>query len=320
MKSGKKAGPRPGRGFRVGANLPVSGFRLLLLLGGFCLGYGVAFAEKRGDVGLSVEPGWLVIQNVPVGQLYDMDCRTKTRFKVYNDSDKPRRFSLKSAKPEKVGVKVLKGYAGIPDPAWFWFETNVVAVPARGAENINMFLRIPGEEKYCNQKWAVGIDVEGIPESGEGLVLAVSPVFYIETEARGELKEKPAGSPGLAPAAIVLENAALGKRTAIADIKVYNNDSRPHLYQIGSIIPAAPPGRQVIGPSPGFEWIPEKEWIKPGISALTIGPYEQAAIPLDLDIPAKTEFLNQRREGIIFVESDEGIANFARVRITTSAR
>jgi hypothetical protein len=289
---------------------------LLACLCGFCVGAGTA-REAKNDISLSVEPGWLLIRDVPVGQLYDVDCRIKTRFKVHNGSDKPRRFSLKADKPEKVGVKVLKGYAGIPDPAWFRFEKNEVLVPANGAEEIKMFVRIPDEEKYCNQKWAVGIDVEGKPEAGEGLVLAVSPVFYIETEARGGVKGKPAGLPGLAPATIVLKNAALGKSKAVSEIMVYNNDSRPHLYKISSIVPSAEPGRQVITPSPGFSWIPEKEWLKPGVGALKIGPGEQEALTLDLDIPVKTDFLNQRREGVIFFESEEGAANFARVQIKT---
>jgi len=76
----------------------------------------------------------------------------------------------------------------------------------------------------------------------------------------------------------------------------------------------------VITPSPGFSWIPEKEWLKPGISALKIRPYEQKAITLDLDIPEKADFLNQRREGIVFVESEEGLADFARVQIKTTER
>ena len=326
-KLGKKACPGPGRGFRVCADFPIraaaqpgSGFQFMLLWCGFCLGLGTAFAEKGGDIGLSVAPGWLVIRNVPVGQLYDMENRAKTRFKVHNGSDQPRRYSLKADKPEKVGVKVLKGYTGIPDPAWFWFEKNEVLVPARGVEEIKMFLRIPDEEKYCNQKWAVGIDVEGQPEAGEGLVLAVSPVFYIETEARSEVQEKPAGCLGLAPATIVLENTALGKSQAVSALKVYNNDRRPHLYKISSMVPSAEPGRQVITPSPGFSWIPEKAWLQPGARVLEIGPAEMKKVTLELDIPAQADFLNQRWEGIIFIESEEGLADFARVQIKTSER
>ena len=93
---------------------------VFLLLCGFYAGAGTALEAKK-NIGLSVEPGWLLIRNVPVGQLYDVDYWTKTRFKVHNGSDKPRRYRLKADKPDKVGVKVLKGYAGIPDPAWFWF-------------------------------------------------------------------------------------------------------------------------------------------------------------------------------------------------------
>ncbi|MDO9028215.1 MAG: hypothetical protein Q7U68_05070, partial [Candidatus Roizmanbacteria bacterium] len=290
----------------------------LLFLLSFSIRDGTA-QEKKG-IGLSVEPGGLLIQKVPIGQLYDMDYWIKMRFKVYNNSDKARRYMLKVDKAVKVGVKVLKGYSDIPNPSWFWFEKNELLVPANGAEEIKMFLRIPDEEKYCNQKWAVGIDVEGRPEAEERLVLAVSPVFYIETENRAEVKEKPAGFLGLVPGTVILENAALGKNKGISKIKIYNNDSQPHLYRISSIIPYAESGRQVITPSPNFSWMPKEKWLKPNKSILKIAPYEQAEITLDLDIPKKTEFLNQRWEGVLFFESEEGLANFVRVQIKTTSQ
>ncbi|MDP3297138.1 MAG: hypothetical protein Q8N09_06030 [Thermodesulfovibrionia bacterium] len=277
-------------------------------------------AQEKREIGLSVEPGGLLIQKVPIGQLYDMDYWIKMRFKIYNNSDKARRYTLRVDKAVKVGVKVLKGYSDIPNPSWFWFEKNEILVPANSVEEIKMFLRIPDEEKYCNQKWAVGIDVEGKPEAEERLVLAVSPVFYIETENRAEVKEKPAGFLGLVPGTVVLENVALGRSKTIAKIKVYNNDSSPHLYKISSIIPSAEQGRQVISPSPNFSWLPKKEWLKLDKSTLKIGPQEEKEIVLDLDIPKKKEFINQRWEGVLFFESEEGLANFVRVQIKTASQ
>jgi len=162
--------------------------------------------------------------------------------------------------------------------------------------------------------------VEGKPEAEERLVLAVSPVFYIETESRPEVKEKPAGFLGLVPATAVLENVALGKSKTASKIMIYNNDSSSHLYKLSSIIPSAAPGKQVIGPSPNFSWLPKKEWLRPDKSTLKIGPYEEKEITLDLDIPKKAEFLNQRWEGILFVEYEEGLSNFVRVQIKTASQ
>jgi len=296
-------------------------FSLLLpfFLCSFFIRDGTAQGEKE-EMGLSVEPGGLVIQKVPIGQLYDMDSSIKMRFKISNQSDKPRCYAIKVDKPIKVGVKVLKGYMQIPDPSWFWFEKNEALVPANQGEEIKMFLRIPNEEKYCNQKWAVGIDVEGRPEAEERLVLAVSPVFYIETESRSEVKEKPAGFLGLVPGIVALENVALGRSKGISKIRIYNNDTQPHRYKISSIIPHGEPGSQVIIPSPNFSWIPKKEWLQTDRGTVKIGSDEQKEIILDLDIPKKKEFLNQRWEGIVFFVSEEGIANFVRIQIKTTSQ
>ena len=291
----------------------------LLGLCGCLIGAESAWGEKK-DMGLSVEPGWLVIRNVPVGQLYEIEHQAGTRFKIHNSSDRPRRYRLLADRPDKVGVNVLKGYDGIPDPNWFWFEKAEVLVPANGVEDVRMFLRLPNEEKYCNQKWAVGIDVEGRPEAGEGLVLAVSPVFYIETETRPAVEEEPTGRLGLVPATLVLDDAVPGKNTPRSAIKVYNNDSRAHRYSVASMIPVAEPGRQVISASPGFSWILHKEWLRPGTSTLQSEPHKQTVITVEADIPRKPEFMNQRWEGLIFVESEEGVTGFVRVQVKTSGR
>ncbi len=289
----------------------------------FCLFFLLNFsmqegaAQNKDAMGLSVEPGGLLIQKVPIGQLYDMDYWIKMRFKICNQSDKARRYTLKVDKPTKVGVKILKGYNEIPDPTWFWFEKNDVLVPANGVEEIKIFLRVPNEEKYCNQKWAVGIDVEGKPEGEERLVLAVSPVFYIETETRPDVKEPPAGFLGLIPGIVASENVNLGKNKNIARIKIYNNDHQSHLYKISSLIPSAAAGDRVIEPSPNFSWIPDKNWLKPNQNNLKIPPHEYQELTLDLDLPNKKELVNQRWEGILFVESEEGLTNFARVQITS---
>jgi len=292
---------------------------LLLFLCSFFIGEGTAQGEKE-EMGLSVKPGGLLIQRVPIGQLYDMDSSIKMRFRIFNQSDKPRRYTIKVDKPVKVGVKVLKGYTQIPDPSWFWFEKNEALVPANQVEEIKMFLRIPNEEKYCNQKWAVGIDVEGRAEAEERLVLAVSPVFYLETESRSEVKEKPAGFLGLVPGIVALENVALGRSKSISKIRIHNNDTQLHRYKITSIIPHGEPGSQVITPSPNFSWIPKKEWLQTDRGTIKIGPEEQKEIILDLDIPKKKEFLNQRWEGILFVESEDGLANFVRIQIKTTSQ
>jgi len=301
-------------------NAPVKTFIFLFAcLAGYCLAAGAALDSQK-EVGLAVEPGWLLIRDVPAGQLYDVDAMSKTKFTIRNGSDQARRYGVKADKPAKVGVNVLKGYTGIPDPAWFWFETNFVTVPANGAQSIKMFARIPGEDKYCNQKWAVGIDVEGKPEGGGGLVLAVSPVFYIETEARADLKEKPAGLLGMAPGTVVLENAAAGKSKSVAEIKVYNNDSRKHTYKVSSVIPSAAPGCQVIGVTPGFEWISKAEWLMPACRELKIGPNEMKTLVLDLDIPQNAGLTGHSCEGIIMLEPEEGSADFVRVQLKTIGR
>ena len=283
----------------------------------FCSQSAVGQEKAKKGMGLSVEPGGLLIQRVPVGQLYDMDYWTKIQMKISNDSDTPRKYTLKVDKPPKVGVNVLKGYSSMPEPSWFWFEKNEVLVPANSMVGVKMFMRIPDEDKYCNQKWAIGIEIEGKSDGKETLLLSVSPVFHIETESRVDVKENPAGLFGLVPGIVVLENVGLTKNKKIGKIKIYNNDVQPHLYKISSIIPYAEPGRMVIIPSPDFSWIKDKKWLNPQIKTLKIGPQTKKDVFFDINIPKKQEFINQAWEGILFVETEYGLRNFVRVQIKT---
>ena len=291
---------------------------VLLLLFGFAMCR--AFAEEPRAIGLSVEPGGLLIQNVPVGQLYDMDYWMKMRFKIANDSGMPRKYALRVDKPSRVGVKLLKGYTEIPNPDWFWFEKNEVFVAAGGTAEVKMFLRIPNEDKYANQRWAVAVDVEARPEAEEKLVLALSPVFYIETEAKATPKELPAGFTALVPGTVVVDHVAIGKRTDGGSATLYNNDSQPHLYTVTSVVPSAEPGRQTISPSPRSSWLPNVGWVKVDKRTIKLGPRERRDLHLRIDVPKDPRWQNQDWETLLYVESEDGLASFARIQIKTHAR
>ncbi|MCJ7507595.1 MAG: hypothetical protein MUO85_02540, partial [candidate division Zixibacteria bacterium] len=68
--------------------------------------------------GLGIEPGQILIQNVPPGISYDIFENTGIKLKVINQDIVPHIYSIRSAKPSEIGTW-LKGYLEIPDPSWF---------------------------------------------------------------------------------------------------------------------------------------------------------------------------------------------------------
>ena len=143
---------------------------------------------------MKVEPASLLIQNVVLGEVYDLHKISGISLKIHNQEGRSHNYLLSSHKPSSVGNhKWSKGYAEIPDPDWFWFEKEEVRVEANSMEEVKMFFRIPREERYFNQHWVVTLEVKTKPEQGTLLGLAIYPQMQIETQVKDGLNERPDG-------------------------------------------------------------------------------------------------------------------------------
>lgn len=272
--------------------------------------------KTKPSMGLSVQPGGLLIQYVKLGQTYDLYEKSGIALIIENKDDKPHTYILTTSKPSEVGNKKwLKGYLEIPDHSWFWFEKNEVTVEAQSKQEVKMFLKIPQEERYYNQHWAVSLGITGKPEKGEMLTLAVYPRYQIETESKVGLKEKPDGIIGFEPATLIFENLGLEKKEK-AKIIIYNNDKKAHRYRIIPKIIEVDPTREQIVASPGFSWIPEIKWIRIK-KRLRIEPGETKELIVTVKIPKKEEYQQKKWETLIFVEPVEGQSGFVRIQIQT---
>ena len=286
--------------------------------------------KQKPSVGLSVYPGGILIQKVEPGETYDLYEKSGVALIIENKDENPHTYTIDTFKPSHVGNKKwLEGYSQIPDPAWFWLESSEVTVEAQSRKNVRMFLKIPDEEKYYNQHWTVSLGVRGKPEAGNMLSLAVYPRYQIETESKTGLKERPDGLTGIEPATLVFENVPLGKKQK-KKIKMYNNDTIKHYYTLTSKIIEVDPTREQIGTSPGYAWIPNRKWLKPGSNLkniftslflrkrrVKILPNEDKELAVAVKIPKKKEHYQKKWEALIFIEPDEGRSSFVRVQIET---
>lgn len=132
--------------------------------------------------GLRVQPGGLLIQNVPPGLDYDIYKTTGIQLEIFNNDDREHTYTITSKKPSEVGLGVGGEYSEIPDTSWFYYSKNEVTIPANSSTAIRMFLSIPDDEKYLSKKWEVIIAVEGKAVGGETFSLAAFPKIQIETK------------------------------------------------------------------------------------------------------------------------------------------
>lgn len=275
--------------------------------------------KPKPSLGLSVQPGGLLIQYVKLGENYDLHQKSGIALLIENKDAQAHTYILSTSKPSQVGNKKwLKGYLEVPEPSWFWFEKDEVTVEAQSKKEVKMFLKIPQEEKYYNQHWAVSLGISGKPEAGQMLALAVYPRYQLETEGKTGLKEKPDGLIGFEPSTLLFENLALGKKGK-AKIIIYNNDKKTHTYKIIPQIIAVDPTREQIVATPGYSWIPEIKWIRIK-KRLRIEPGESKELIVFVNIPNKQEYHQRKWEALIFVEPEEGLPGFVRIQIAFAER
>ncbi|MFH1777521.1 MAG: hypothetical protein ABH952_08205 [Candidatus Omnitrophota bacterium] len=292
-----------------------NGFLLILIL--FLCYNSIYAAEEKAapSMGLSVQPGGLLIQQVKLGETYDLEEKSGITLLIENKDDLPHTYKITTFKPSAVGNKKwLKGYLEIPDPAWFWFDKDEVTVPPQSREKVRMYFKIPQEEKYYNQHWTISLGIAGSAEKGEMLTLAVYPRYQLETESQSGLQETPDGTCGIVPSTVIFKDLTSGTKQKNI-VTIYNNDHNVHKYKITSQIIAVDKSREQIVPSPGYSWIPEITWLKTNKRTLKIKPGKRAELIVTINIPKKSIDVNKKWEALIFIEPDEGRARFMRIKL-----
>lgn len=279
----------------------------------------LAAQPEEREMGLAVEPGGLLIQNVKPGEVYDIEEISGVTLNITNRDNIPHTYILTTHKPSMVAAKKwIEGYLEIPEPNWFWFEKDEVMVDASSTAKVKMYLKIPDEERYYNQHWSVSLLVKAKPEPGRMLGLAVAPNFQIETKTKEELEVRPDGLTAFEPSLIRLEDVTLETKIE-AKVKLYNNDDKRHRYRISSQIFPQDPNKRQITISPGYNWIPNPKWIKPK-RTVRIGPRESADFSFNVKVPKDEKYYGKKWEAIIFVEPEEGLPGFVRVQVETEKR
>lgn len=261
-----------------------------------------------------------MLQKVKLGEEYDIYAKSGVALTIENKDSSPHTYIISTLKPSETGNKKwLKGYTEIPDPSWFWVENNEVLVEAQSKAEVKMYLKIPVEDKYYNQRWTVSLEVKGKSEPGRALSLAVYPRYQIETESKSGLGEKPYGVIGLEPDTLTFENIVL-KNKETKKVMLYNNDIIVHSYSIISKVVDVDAAVEQIFPSPGYAWIPNPKWVKVNKRQVKVLPGESAELTITVAISQKEKYYQKKWETLIFVEEKQGESGFVRTQIETAGK
>ena len=258
---------------------------------------------------LRVAPGAFCAQGVEIGR----DLNLGIDVAVDNETKREMDFSLKITKPEMPRGTSVSGYSQMPDVSWFYLEEDKITIPAGGQGRSRMHVKIPDEDKYYNQHWAVSCLVEYA--EGKGLFQeAISTIYMIETKSKINPAEPPYGKLGVAPSIVNIKG-----RKALTSFKIFNNTPTSRLYKVETFIPETKKGLLVINSSRGFEWAGSVSWIKPAVKRIWLARGESKEVYLRANLPEGVDLSAGGVEVLVFVESDKGEKNFVRVWVEEKA-
>src|SRR3972149_1895593 len=96
--------------------------------------------------GLTVEPGGLLLQKVPLGEVYDLSKESGITLKIHNRNDSKRTYRIFARKPSAAGSgQWTEGYQEIPDQGILSFDKSEVTIEPQGIGEVRLYLKIPQE-------------------------------------------------------------------------------------------------------------------------------------------------------------------------------
>ena len=265
-----------------------------------------AWSGESGAAGLRIEPGGLLIQDVPVGETRSVVESSGIAFVVYNRDNVPHVYRISAHRPSQAGNgKWPRGYCEIPDPSWIVPTPDVLEIPAGSSASFDVLVRLPEDDRLHNQKWAVTLEVKSDPVKDRNVALALYPSLQIET-LTGELPDvRPFGKVAVAPATLRVNG-----ESEPPSFGVYNNDSEPHGYRI-HVVPAG--GK--IPASPGLSSVALPGLVVPQTESIWIEPGGMVRVSLEIDQDAGPVEGLRAWEQLVFIESEAGQCTFVRLQM-----
>ena len=162
---------------------------LLLILN---LAVGLLLPTSVWSSGLEVDPGEFNIRDVPLGKELAVSELGEDNMKlsIKNKSGSDYIYTIDIFPTLKTVTNLKKGYTDIPDTSWIWPEKEEVLVPGNSAKEVELYLNIPDQEEYYNQKYQAVIEVKNKKNRPEEIfVLACQVRMCFSTYASDEQEE-----------------------------------------------------------------------------------------------------------------------------------
>src|SRR3990170_459838 len=257
------------------------------------------FIAKAG--GLSTQLGEVVIENLQIGQTYNLKQLANLQLIVTNTSDYGVDLRMDVLLPDKSELR--KEAEPIPDISWVKLSQNLFKLSPNEKATSDMVLSIPDDDKYCGKKYEVTIWSHTLGSSGSGMFLAYglkTRIIFTTDTVRATKSQVVTSSDAsvnftLKPEEIFLDNIELGKiydvekNTGLV-LKITNPSKQKQTFKLQSLTV----DNSVATLTKEYQDAPDASYLEFSDSSFVLPPQGTKTIKMYLRFPEEKEYTGKK--------------------------
>jgi len=278
--------------------------------------------------GLSTQLGEAVIENLQIGQTYNLRQLANLRLIVTNTSDFSVDLKMDVLYPDSSELK--KGSEVIPDTSWVKLSQNLFQMAPNENASSDIIVSIPEDDNYLGKKYQVTIWSHTLGGSGGGMFLAYglkTRIIFTTDTVKAAKSEAITSSDAsvsftLKPEEIFLDNIELGKIYDVEKkkglvLKITNPGEHERTFKLQSLTV----GNSVATLTKGYQDAPDASYLKFSDSTFVLAPKGTKTVKMYLNFPAKNEYSGKKYMFVIHaVAIDEKVTTGVYSRLYVSIK
>jgi hypothetical protein len=278
--------------------------------------------------GLSTQLGEVVIENLQIGQTYNLKQLANLNLIVTNTSDYGVDLRMDILLPDSSELK--KGSDPIPDTSWVKLSQNLFKLAPNEKASSDIIVSIPDDDQYRGKKYQVTIWSHTLGGSGSGMFLAYglkTRIIFTTDTVRATQNEVVTSSDAsvdftLKPEEIFLDNVKLGKVYDVEKnrglvLTITNPSEHEQTFNLQSLTV----GNSVATLTKEYEDTPDASYLKFSENTFVLPPKGTKTIKMYLKFPPQKEYSGKKYMFVIHAFTlDEKVTTGVYSRLYASIR
>lgn len=278
--------------------------------------------------GLSTQLGEVVIENLQIGQTYNLKQLANLSLIVTNTCDYDVDLRMDVLLPDSAELR--GGAESVPDTSWVSLSRNLFELAPDEKAVSEITLSIPDDARYLGKKYQVTIWSHTLGGSGAGMFLAYglkSRVIFTTDTVKASQDEVITSSDAsvnfsLKPEEIFLTDVELGELYDVGEksglvLSVTNPGERKRTFELRSLRV----GSSVATLTTGYDEAPDASYLKFSESRFALGPGSTKMVKIYLEFPQERKYSGKHYMFVIqAVAVDEEVTTGVYSRLYASTK